>query len=138
MLGPSRVRSRQGRSADWKGEHASHRVSPCLDPLVSSKASSPRERNHVDSQLSQIRVELTRETKARRDTRHDDGDELIEITICRCVKLECSEANVVQGFVVNAEGLVGVLNELVDGESGVVRLDDGVGDCEVTFAGQSS
>jgi hypothetical protein len=31
-------------------------------------------------------------------------------------------------LVVNTEGLVGVLNELVDGQSGVVRLDNGVGD----------
>jgi hypothetical protein len=30
-------------------------------------------------------------------------------------------------LVVNAEGLVRVLDELVDGEGGVVRLDDGVG-----------
>jgi hypothetical protein len=31
-------------------------------------------------------------------------------------------------LVVNTEGLVRVLNELVDGQSGVVRLDNGVGD----------
>lgn len=31
-------------------------------------------------------------------------------------------------LVVNTEGLVGVLNQLVNGEGGVVRLDNGVGD----------
>jgi len=43
-------------------------------------------------------------------------------------ELEGSEADVVQSFVVDAHGLVGVLDKLVDGERGVVGLDDGVGD----------
>merc|ERR1711966_419116 len=38
-----------------------------------------------------------------------------------------AEADVVEGLVVHAEALVGVLDELVDGEGGVVRLDYGVG-----------
>ena len=36
------------------------------------------------------------------------------------------EADIVQGLVVNAVGLVGVLNQLMDGEGGVVGLDNGV------------
>jgi len=40
-----------------------------------------RERHHVDSQLPQVRVELTRETKARGDTRHDSGDEVVQIAV---------------------------------------------------------
>lgn len=39
---------------------------------------------HVDSQLPQIGVKLTRESQASRDTRHDNGDKVIEITIRRC------------------------------------------------------
>jgi hypothetical protein len=38
---------------------------------------------HVDSQLPQVRVELTREAQASRNTRHDDRDQVIEITISR-------------------------------------------------------
>ena len=38
------------------------------------------------------------------------------------------EADVIEGFVVNAVGLVSVLNKLMDWEGGVVGLDDGVGD----------
>ena len=36
--------------------------------------------------------------------------------------------NVVQGLVVDDEGFVRVLEQLVGREDGVVRLDDGVGD----------
>ena len=38
------------------------------------------------------------------------------------------EADVIQSFVVDAHGLVGVLDELMHGEGGVVGFDDGVGD----------
>lgn len=84
------------------------------------------EGHHVDGQLPQVRVELTREAEAGGDTRHDDGDEVVKVTVLGRGELECPEADVVEGLVVNAEGLVTVLNELVDGESCVVRLDDGV------------
>ena len=40
-----------------------------------------REGNHVDSQLPQIRVELTREAQASGNTGHDGGDEVIQVTI---------------------------------------------------------
>ena len=43
------------------------------------------------------------------------------------VSLSVRKQNVVQGFVVDAECLVGVLDQLVNGKSGVVRFDDGVG-----------
>jgi hypothetical protein len=36
------------------------------------------------------------------------------------------EADVIKGLVINAIGLVGVLDQLVDGEGGVVRLHHGV------------
>jgi len=86
------------------------------------------ERNHVDGKLPQIGVELTRETQASGDTAHDDGDEVVQVTVCGGAQLQCAEANFVQGFVINAEGLVGVLDELMNGEGGVVGLDDGVRD----------
>jgi hypothetical protein len=86
------------------------------------------ERDHVDGQFSQIRVELTRESETGRDTGHDDRNEVVEVTVGRLVELEGSEANVVQRLVVDTERLVGVLDQLVDREGGVVRLDDGVRD----------
>lgn len=86
-----------------------------------------RERNHVDGQLAQVRVELTGETQTRGDAGHDGGDEVVEVTIGRVAQLEGAHADVVERLVINAEGLVRVLDQLVDGEGGVVGLDDGVG-----------
>jgi hypothetical protein len=84
------------------------------------------EGNHVDSQFPQIRVKLTRETQASGDTRHHDGDEVVEVTVGGGRELEGPEANVVESLVINTEGLVGVLDKLVNGKCGIVRLNDGV------------
>lgn len=92
----------------------------------------PREGNHVDSELAQVRVQLPRETQACGDARHNDGDEVVQIAVLGRVELERAEADVVQRFVVDAECLVGVLYELVHGESGVVRLDNGVRDLHLS------
>lgn len=56
---------------------------------------------------------------------------MVEITVRRCRQLECPEADVVQSFVVNAECLVRVLDELVNGESGVVRLATWTSDIDI-------
>jgi hypothetical protein len=87
-----------------------------------------REGHHVNCQLAEIRVELAGEAQASSNTRHDSGDEVVQVTVRWVVQLECAHANVVKGFVVNAEGLVRVLDQLMDGEGGVVGLNDGVGD----------
>ena len=52
---------------------------------------------------------------------------MVEVAIGGVRQLQGAEADVVQRLVVDAEGLVGVLDQLVDGEGGVVGLDDGVG-----------
>lgn len=83
--------------------------------------------DHVDGQLSEVRVELTWESEAGGDTGHGGGDEVVEVTVCWGGELEGSEADIVEGFVVNDEGFVSVFDELVDGEGGVVWFDDGVG-----------
>ena len=61
------------------------------------------------------------------DTRHGEGDEVVEVAIGGGGQLQGAEADVVEGLVVDAERLVGVLDELVDGEGGVVRLHHCVG-----------
>lgn len=53
------------------------------------------ERNHVDSQLPEIGVELTRETKARGDTAHDDRDEVVEVAVSGSRELQGLEADFV-------------------------------------------
>jgi hypothetical protein len=85
------------------------------------------EGNHVDGELAEVRVKLTGETQTGGDTGHDGGDKVVQVSVGGGGKLEGTHANVVQGLVVDTEGLVGVLNELVNGEGGVVRLNNGVG-----------
>ena len=87
-----------------------------------------REWDHVDGQLSQVSVQLTWESEAGGDTRHGGRDQMVQVTIGWGGQLERSEADIVQGLVINAVSLIGVLDELVHRQSGVVRLNDGVGD----------
>ena len=97
-----------------------------------------RERNHVDSQFAEIRVELAREAETSGNTRHDSRDQVVKISIRWVGELEGSHANVVERLVVNTEGLVRVLDQLVDGKSGVVGLDNGVRDLGGWNDGESS
>ena len=53
---------------------------------------------------------------------------MIQVAVGRRGQLESAEADVVEGLVVDAEGLVCVLNEQVDREGGFVGLHDGVRD----------
>ena len=52
---------------------------------------------------------------------------MVKITIGGGGELEGSEADIVEGLVINAHDLIGVLDQLMDGEGGVVGLNDGVG-----------
>ena len=112
----------------WDGQ------GPVLLAATGSQGSEARheeveagERNHVDCQLPEISVELARESQRGGDTRHGEGDEVVQVAVCGSGELQRAEADVVQGLVVDAEGLVGVLDQLMDRQGGVVRLDDGVG-----------
>ena len=85
------------------------------------------EGDHVDGQLAEVAVELAGEAEAARRAADGGGDEVVQVAVRGGGQLEGAEADVVQGLVVQGEALVGVLHELVDGEGGVVRLDDRVG-----------
>merc|ERR1719502_1253332 len=87
-----------------------------------------REWDEVDSELSEIGVELTWESEAAGNTGESSGDEMVKITVGWGGELEGSEADIVKGLVINAHNLIGVLNKLMDGEGGVVWLNNGVGD----------
>merc|ERR550532_122567 len=72
------------------------------------------EGDHVDSQFPEISVELARESEAGGDTRHGGGYKMVQISVCGGGQLQGPEADIVKSLVVNAVGLVGVLNELMD------------------------
>ena len=105
----------------------------------------PWEGNHVDRQLAEIRVELSREAEAGSDARHYRRDQMVQIAVRRVRKLESPHADVIEGLhsvstiatrpresaaahlVVDAERLVGILDQLMNRQRGVVRLHDGIG-----------
>ena len=84
------------------------------------------EGDEVDSQLTQIRVQLTRETQAAGDAGHDSGHEVVQVTEGGGSELEGTEADVVQGLIVNAHDFISVFDQLVHRQSGVVWLHDGI------------
>mmetsp|Transcript_41678 Transcript_41678/g.63685 ORF Transcript_41678/g.63685 Transcript_41678/m.63685 type:complete len:400 (-) Transcript_41678:46-1245(-) len=85
------------------------------------------EGDQVHGELSEIRVELSGESEAAGDTGEGGGHEMVKITVGGGGELEGSEADIVQSLVVDAHNLIGVLNELMDGEGSVVGLNDGIG-----------
>merc|ERR1712070_1297380 len=83
--------------------------------------------DQIDSELTEVRVELTREADAAGDAGHASGAKMVQVAIGWGGELQGTEADVVQSLVVHAHTLVSVLDQLVDGEGCVVWLDDGVG-----------
>jgi len=85
------------------------------------------EGDHVDGELPQVGIQLTGEAKTGGHAGHGEGDQVVEVTVGGSGQLQCPEADVIQGLVVDTVGFIGVLNQLVDGKGGIVRLHHGVG-----------
>jgi hypothetical protein len=96
------------------------------------------EGSQVNGELSEIGVKLSGESEAAGESGEGGGDEMVKITVGGGGELEGSEADIVEGLVVNAHNLIGVLNKLMNGEGGVVGLDDGVGDLGRGHDGESA
>jgi hypothetical protein len=50
---------------------------------------------------------------------------MVQVTISGSSELQGLEANLIKSFIVNAESLIGIFDELVHGECGVVWLNVG-------------
>ena len=87
-----------------------------------------REGNHVDRELPKISIQLAREAEAGSDTRHGKRDKMVQVTIGGSSQLQGSEADVVEGLIINAKSLVGVLDELMHRKGSIVGLNHGVRD----------
>ena len=90
------------------------------------------EGDHVDGQFAEIGVQLAGEAETSCDSGHGGGHKMVQVAVCWGGQFQCSEADVVQSLVVNAVGLVGVLDQLVDGQGGVVWLNNCVGYLKIT------
>ena len=83
--------------------------------------------NQVDSKLSEIRVELTWESEAASDTGDGSRNQVVKISIGGGGELKGSEADIVEGLVIDAHNLISVFDQLMDGKGGIVWLNDGIG-----------
>jgi len=85
-----------------------------------------REGNQVDSKLSKVRVQLTRESKTGGDSRDGSRHQMVQVSVGGGGELEGSEADVIESLVIKDHDLISVLDKLVNGEGSVVWLNDSV------------
>jgi len=73
------------------------------------------EGDQVNSQFSQIGVQLTWESKTTGNTGHSGGNQMVKISVGWGGQFQGSEADIVKSFVIDDHTFVGVFNQLVDG-----------------------
>jgi len=78
----------------------------------------------VCPQVAAMRSYLAGEAQTGSDAGDGCWDKVVEIAISWSGQLECTEADVIQSLVVDAERLVRVFNKLVYGQSCIVWLHD--------------
>jgi len=83
--------------------------------------------HQVGLEFGKIDVEGTVETERGSDRGDDLGNETVEVGVSGTFDVKVAAANVVDGFVVNHEGTVGVLKGGVGGQDRVVGLNDSGG-----------
>merc|ERR1712159_754818 len=86
------------------------------------------EGDQVDGELSKIGVQLTGESETAGDTGHGSRDQMVKITVGGGGELKGSEADIVEGFVIDDLDFIGIFDQLMDGKGGVVRFNDGIRD----------
>jgi len=83
--------------------------------------------DQIGLEFGKIDVEGTIESERGRDRRHDLGNETVKVGVRWSLNVQVTTADVVDGFVVNHERAVGVLEGGVAREDGVVWFDNGRG-----------
>lgn len=84
--------------------------------------------DEVGLELGDVDVEGSIESEGGGEGGDDLGDESVQVGVGWSLDVELSSADVEEGLVVEHDGDVGVLEEGVGGEDGVVWLNDGGGD----------
>ena len=82
--------------------------------------------NQVDGKLSKIWIKLSWESKAASYSWNGSWDQVVKISISWGCEFQCSEANIIKGFIVNAHNFISILNQLMDWKSSIVWLNDSI------------
>jgi hypothetical protein len=84
------------------------------------------ERNKVDSEFSEIRVKLTWESNRASNTRHSNGNEMVQVTIGWGGKFKSSETDIIKSFIINNLYFISIFNELMYGESSIIWFNNSI------------
>jgi len=93
--------------------------------------------DEVGLELGDVDVEGTVESEGGSQGGDNLGNESVQVGVGGSLDVKVTAADVVNGLVVEHDGDVGVLEEGVSGEDGVVRLNDGGGDLGGGVDGES-
>jgi hypothetical protein len=58
-------------------------------------------------------IHLTGEPEAGGRTRRQVGNQMVQVNVCRLFEIQRTEANVIEGLIVNAVGLISTVNRLM-------------------------
>merc|ERR1712166_1671084 len=73
-----------------------------------------REWDQIDSELTQVTVQLTREAKASCHATHGCTEEMVQISVSWSSQLQCAETDVVESLVVKKHAFIGILDQLME------------------------
>merc|ERR1719347_156996 len=81
--------------------------------------------HQVSLELSQVNIESSVKSERGSDGGHNLANELVEVGVRGPLYVKVPPADVVDGFIVDHEGAVGVFQGGVGGQDGIVRLNYG-------------
>ena len=84
--------------------------------------------HQVGLELGDINVEGTIESEGGGQGRDDLGNESVQVGVGWSLDIEVSSADIVNGLVIDHNSNIGMLEEGVSGQDGVVWLNNGGGD----------
>jgi hypothetical protein len=83
-----------------------------------------RIRNQVGLKLVEVHIESTIEAQARSNGTHDLSNQAVQVLVIWARNVQISLADFIDGFVVDQEGAVRMLNRAMRREDGIIRLND--------------
>merc|ERR1719181_1409772 len=93
--------------------------------------------DQVSLELGDIDVKGTIESEGSSERGDNLSDESVQVGVGWSLNVEVSSADIINGFVIDHDGDIGVLEEGVSGEDGVVWLNNGGGDLWGWIDGES-